>query len=174
MELTANSLQYYAMLHTLSSLPQNLLLIYGRDNAAEFVLHELCKEHCFNLKKAAYLAHNPDFRCMRGVAGYTEQESYRECPCFWKKPDEFSEHMQSAVFNKKVRGVERVCKNDVCDVELCELAKELGMTNHGVCSWQLKNGNTGILLFERDVVGHEDDLEFLRKALAILGFCPIF
>ena len=58
------------MLHHLAQLPRLMIDVHGRDNISEFILHELCSEPCFNLRKAAYLVDNPDFNCLRGVAGF--------------------------------------------------------------------------------------------------------
>ena len=55
----------------LADLPKRMVPLYDLEaigNIPEFVLHDLCHEDCFNLKKAAFLVDNPDFDSLQGVA----------------------------------------------------------------------------------------------------------
>ena len=45
---------------------------------SEFVLHDICNPNCFNLQKAAFLVDNPDFDCLKGVAGFSADEAYQK------------------------------------------------------------------------------------------------
>ena len=62
--------RHYTILNTLSKLPRKMLSLKGQENVTEFVLHELCHKNCFNLDKAAYFVDNPDFDCLKGMAGF--------------------------------------------------------------------------------------------------------
>ena len=95
-------LKKHAILNHLSTLPQKLLSVHGTENVTEFVLHDLCSTHCFDLKKAAYLVDNPDFDCLKGVAGFSAEEAYPQ-DAIWETPELFIAHMKKSAFNNKVR-----------------------------------------------------------------------
>jgi hypothetical protein len=164
------------IMHSLSSLPRKILQLHGRDNVAEFVLHELGKEDCFNLERAAYIVDNPDFDCLKGVAGYCRPEAYHSDRTIWEDPESFSKHMQQSSFNNKIRyfykpSAVRKKKTDQQIVEA--IAKELDFVNPSFYAWRMKHDNHGILLYEKlepDVC----DCEYLLEGLCLIGFCPIF
>src|SRR5262245_10115368 len=97
-----SEMKKHAILNLLSTIPQKVLSLHGTENITEFVLHELCNTHCFDFKKAAYLVDNPDFDCLKGVAGFSSDEAYPK-ETIWEKPELFTAHMKKAAFNKKVR-----------------------------------------------------------------------
>ena len=88
------------MFRHLSELPQKIVNLHGLENITEFVLHDLCHRSCFNLNKAAYFVDNPDFDCLKGIAGFHHDEVYPG-EDIWFNPQAFSDHMESASFNKK-------------------------------------------------------------------------
>ena len=49
-------LKKHAILNHLSTLPQKLLSVHGTENVTEFVLHDLCSAHCFDLTKSGLLS----------------------------------------------------------------------------------------------------------------------
>jgi hypothetical protein len=161
----------------LCSLPRKILSMYERENITECVLHELCKESCFNWDKAAYFINNPDFDCLKGVAGYSKAESYVSEGSIWDNIDSFSVHMDSAPFNQLVRSV--ACKCCItCDgithsELLDEIARELRFTQYDVYSWDLKYGNQGILLYQSvtDACSVISD-EYVYNGVCFLGLCP--
>ena len=59
----------------LSILPQQILSHSWNENMSEFVLHEICNQSVLTTK-AAFLVDNPDFDCLKGVAGYSTDEAY--------------------------------------------------------------------------------------------------
>ena len=65
------------VLHHLTHLPRKIVSLNGAENLTEFVLHDLCQSRCFNLPKAAYFVNNPDFNCIKGVAGVHADELFQ-------------------------------------------------------------------------------------------------
>ena len=163
-------------LQILSSMPKNMLKMHGADNISEFVLHELSCKDCFNLSKAAYFVDNPDFDCLKGVAGYAQEEACLIEAPIWEQPAHFSNHMQSSSFNQKVReSVQISCKGcETPDEEvLYELANKLGMNTFNYCTWEMKHDNHGYLLYQT-CGGVEPTKEELLNGFSLLSFCPIF
>lgn len=163
------------LLAYLTQMPSKIIKFYDLDSIPEFVLHDLSHEACFNLSKAAYFVNNPDFDFLKGVAGYTKEEDQFDLGLVWEKPDSFIESMKTAVFNNKVR--------DIVDTSLqhhkqseqeivTNLAETLGINNHCYCSWDLKHGNRGVLIYQK-ADGSCDLDQYLNDGLHLLGFCPI-
>ena len=153
-----------------------MLLLHGRDNVIEFVLHELCHEQCFNLEKAAYVVDNPDFNCLKGVAGFARSEAYEKEADVWKNPDAFSAHMQSSPFNQKVRSFEKesLCKKGASDDAIVsEVAQNLGLDHPSYYAWDMKHDNRGVLVYQK-CDQEECDCNYLLDGLCMLGFCPVF
>jgi hypothetical protein len=162
--------------HSLSCLPKKMLQLHGKDNVVEFVLHELSKEDCFNLDRVAYVVDNPDFNCVKGVAGYCYNEKYAADKDIWSDPDSFTSYMSKAPFNNKVRSYaqESYIKRGCSEQDLInEVSQSLGFSHPVSYSWTMKHDNHGILLYEkRD--GDTCDCDYLLDGLCLIGFCPIF
>jgi hypothetical protein len=157
-------------------LPQKILSLHGIDNMAEFVLHDLCDESCFNLSKAAYFVDNPDFDCLKGIAGYDRTEETMTMEDRWKNPHQFTNHAAHCAFNQKVRGIAKTSsgrqKQDDKSV-VNDLSHELSMKNPRYISWDIKHQNHAIFIFEsmpNDILELDDDM---LKGMCLLGFCPI-
>ncbi|MCX5922045.1 MAG: hypothetical protein NTX86_01825 [Candidatus Dependentiae bacterium] len=168
--------RHYELLNHLSLLPKKMVSLHGHENMTEFVLHELCDEHCFNLQKAAYFIDNPDFDCLKGIVGFSRDESMKSCD-IWQSPDDFSGHMKQSPFNQKVRGLLRasIKKNHSNEKDVAAiLADYLGLQQPNFCVWNMKHDNTGILLFEK--TKQEDPIheDHLQNGLSLLSFCPVF
>jgi hypothetical protein len=165
-----------AITELLSSLPRKILGLHGRDNVVEFVLHELSRQECFDLEKAAYVIDNPDFDCLKGVAGFQRPEAYNFTSDIWTDPDSFSEHMKKSKYNNDVRCYHRNSgvKNGEKDEEIVkEIAHDLGFDKPFYYSWDMKHDNHGILLYEkRD--SDNCDCDYLLEGLCLIGFCPVF
>ncbi len=165
-----------AIADLLSSLPRKILGLHGRDNVVEFVLHELGRQECFDLEKAAYVIDNPDFDCLKGVAGFQRPEAYSLKSDIWTDPDSFSEHMKQSKYNNEVRCYHRNSgvKNGQKDEAIVkEVAQALGFDKPFYYSWDMKHDNHGILLYEkRDSA--DCDCDYLLEGLCLIGFCPVF
>lgn len=159
---------------SLRRLPRKMLL--GMDNVTEFVLHELCSNSCFDLEKAAYFIDNPDFNCLKGVAGFCRDEALGEDD-IWNSPDTFSKKMASSSFNKKVRMItSESCKRHGTLQEdfVRSTAHELGFNDIGVYTWDMKHDNHGIFICEKSKnhFGESFD-DMIIDGLSLLAFCPV-
>jgi hypothetical protein len=167
--------RYQEMLKCFTLLPHKILSLHGIDNMTELVLHTLCNEECLNLSKAAYFIDNPDFDCLKGIAGFDRNEEYHQEDIPLDDQSVFSHHLSQCAFNKKVRGIQRPSfkrRGEESHNELLkQLAGELDMGNPIAYNWNAKHDNYGILLFERDFA-EEPSKEFL-EGLSLLGFCPV-
>lgn len=162
--------------HYLAGLPRKILQLHGRDNVTEFVLHELGTEDCFNLQRIAYVVDNPDFNCLKGVAGYCHQEAYHPRHSIWEEPDIFSEHMKKSAFNSKIRNFYKPSqvKNGASDAQIvAEIARELDFSNPSFYAWTMKHDNHGILLYEK-ADNDSCPCDYLLDGLCLIGFCPVF
>jgi hypothetical protein len=170
------------ILNCISSLPKKMLSLHGRDNISEFVLHDLCHEHCFNLNKAAYFVNNPDFKCLKGIAGF----SRNEVPVgilndIWEQSDVFSNYMDSSSFNKRVRNfnqcsIENGIENTgILNSEFIEtVAQNLEIARPECYYLKTKNDNQGLLIYEKRESGDMLTDKYLLHGVSLLGFCPIF
>ncbi len=165
----------HKLLNCLSGLPRKILLLYGQENVTEFVLHELCQKYCFNLTKAAYFVDNPDFDCLKGVAGFCRKESYTDGD-IWQNPKAFSMHMKSAPFNKKVRLVTEASfkkKGESEEEVITNVSHNLEIKKPGLYVWNIKYDNHGYFIYEKA----DDDSyvnEHLIDGLYLLSFCPLY
>lgn len=164
------------IIELLSALPRKILGLHGRDNVVEFVLHELGRQECFDLEKAAYVIDNPDFDCLKGVAGFERPEAYDEKCDIWAEPDSFSEHMKKSKYNNTVRCYHRgsgVKKGEKDEKIVQEIAHDLGFEKPFYYSWNMKHDNHGILLYEKHDKA-DCDCDYLLEGLCLIGFCPVF
>lgn len=165
----------YNRIKKISGIPGKIVLLHGRENITEFVLHDLAGKNCFNLSKASYFVDNPDFDHLKGVAGYDGSQSFEQPEAIWTHPDLFTTHMQGAPFNKKVRNVLRPSPKRGClqaQAIVDEVAQELDMKKPHYFCWDMKHYNHGLFIFECDVVEWEQ--EDLMNALHLLSLCPVF
>lgn len=168
-------LKHNELLKKLSLLPRKIVQAHGTENVPEFVLHDLCNKNCFNLNKAAYFVDNPDFDWLKGVAGFSQAESFDDSNDIWSNRESFSQHMKDSSFNQQVRNLSlqsiKHGPSQVVDV-VQKIALVLGLENPGYSSWSLKHDNHGLLVFEKpdQVFASEQDME---NGLYLLGFCPV-
>ncbi len=168
----------YQIANSLSFLPRKMLSLHGsQDDSTVFVLHELCNEHCFNFNKAAYFVDNPDFNCLKGVAGLSRTEAMIiDSNDIWEKPELFSQHMQQASFNQRVRNLNNcsIKKGKEPESEVAgKIATDLGMKNFNWCSWDSKYNNHGLFIFEPINYSEPIAQDCLLNGLSLLSFCPI-
>lgn len=164
------------LLGHLGNASKNMIMHHQRDNLSEFVLHDICSEQGFKIRKAAYFVNNPDFSCLKGVAGYYQPETFEGVS--WLNPKDFTSHMQKAAFNQQVRSFmdvslphnsSQVFSKD----QLRYIVDFLKIEDAAYHSWLSKHNNQGILIFEKS---HEVDIlqDHLYNFLHMLSFCPIF
>jgi len=156
---------YEHIVDNLRRLPRKMLLLHGKDNVTEFVLHDLCK-NCFNVHKAAYFIDNPDFNCLKGVVGISTEELADIGD---------SARMQQSPFNQKVRSFEYQShkkKGEPHDTVAEAIAKELGLQAYTFYTWDMKHDNHGFLVCEKNETGHPQD-DVVLDGLCLLSFCPV-
>jgi len=167
--------RYEALLHCFSHLPQQILSLHHLDNATEYVLHSLCDESCLNLSKAAYFIDNPDFNCLKGVAGFSKDEESHTCDIVLGNVELFNDHITNCDYNKKIRTVMAPSfrrAGESSSKLIARLADVLEMKNPACHSWNMKHDNFGVLIYERGAGDQNLHEEFLH-GLSILGFCPV-
>ena len=168
-------LKKHAILNRLCTLPQKVLSLHGVENVTDFVLHDICNINCFNLPKAAYLVDNPDFNCLKGVAGFCNSQEFSE-DTIWETPEVFIAHVNTTPFHQKVRSILKPSslKSKTSDQETTQIISDyLGIANPAYCSWQMKHDNLGILIYE-SAKDNPISQELLLKGACLLGFCPIY
>lgn len=175
MKHNPNLQEHHTLLSNLQELPRKILLLHGTDNVPEFVLHELCHEKCFNVHKAAYFVDNPDFDCLKGVAGINHAEGIVK-EDIWTNPDQFSQKMKSSPFNKQVREFmhESAHRKQLQEAQLTALlAEKLGMQHPRLFQWNMKHDNHGLLIIEEEDDNHVWHDDYLVNSIHLFGFCPV-
>lgn len=164
----------HQVIYNLSKLPNRILQNYDVEGLSEIVLHDMSHDSCFNLKKAVYLIDNPDFDHLVGAAGFCSSECKHHKKDLWESPSTFKEDMKCASFHNNVKKFFRdslkrkdINLEDDRDVEL--LAKEMGIEVPKIISWNMKHGNHGILIFEKNLQDSKEDL--LNHSVGLLGLC---
>lgn len=163
------------LLQHLGNLRKMIVHNHELENLSEFVLHELCAGPCLNINKAAYFVNNPDFKILRGVTGYSKQES--QVYDAWNNQKQFAETMQNSTFNQKVRSCSQgnFDKGDRSEKYIMDkLADQLEIENPEYHVWNLKHANHGLLIYDpsKDDINHLQ--EHLFDSLHYLGFCPVY
>jgi len=175
LEMTCRNTQ---IADSLRRLPRKMLQLHGLDNITDFVLHELCDKHCFNIPKAAYFVDNPAFNCLKGVVGIAGME-LEGVEDIWINPDQFREKIAQSSFNQNVRSFnyESRKKRGHSLEEMAEtIAKQFDFKNYGFYSWDMKHDNHGFLVCEKNSekdYEHPHD-EMMVDGLSLLSFCPIY
>lgn len=162
------------LLEHLSTLPRKMIQVHGRANLNEFLLHELCGQSCFNLLKAAYFVDNPDFNCLRGVAGFDCKHVFNARD-IWQNPEEFSQFMACCSFHNKVKEImhEGRSSDDDVNLFLTQAGALLGFNGCSRCTWQMKHDNNGILMYEKADPQDQIVDDYLLDGISLLSFCPV-
>lgn len=166
--------RHYEILNLISTLPRKIISFHDKEHLTEFVLHELCKEQCFDINKAAYFIDSPDFNCLKGVAGHSSTELKQN---FQGDFLNFAKNMEKYDFNKKVRQLSQDSIKKIKGAEKQraeQIAKDLGMKSYTYCSWDMKHDNHALLIYEEQTKPEKINEEQLLNGLSLLSFCPIF
>ena len=176
MDASEMSSRHKQLLRCFAYLPQQLLSLHEIDNATEFVLHSLCHEGGFNLSKAAYFIDNPDFDCLKGIAGFNGDEEVNTCENVLANRDYFDQHISNCAFSKKVRTINEssIRKADKSIEEAVKhLAELLEIEDPSHYTLTIKHNNFGLVIYEqKDAEDHVAQQDLLT-GLALLGFCPV-
>ncbi|MBM3894396.1 hypothetical protein FJ366_02260 [Candidatus Dependentiae bacterium] len=175
------SLAQQELVHSLLSLPPKIMLHHDISGLAQLVLHELAHDRNFKLKKAIYLADNPDFDHLVGVAGYSLEDKDLISVDMWSDPVSAIERLNESTYSKQIKAVlQQSMKARHVDLqnkeEIERLGKLMGLEKPQFFSWDLKHGNHGLFIFEYIDSSAVEDLKhkLLSNAAALLGFCPLF
>lgn len=174
-----------AFLQRLVGLPNKIVRHHDVHALPEIVLHDVAHADGLNLSRALYLVDNPDFNCIKGVAGFCKDECSLHKQNIWDDPNSFSSDMQQAKFCSDARGVcgrsfvkctdhNRQIATDggVDHDEIVNLGRKLGMQNPSFVSWPMRHGNHGILLFEAGT-GNQEKMcdQVLEHCGSLLSLC---
>lgn len=174
--LPAQDVQDIELLTHLFGLPHKILSHHDLDGLAPMVLHELGHSNGLGLSKAGYLIDNPDFNCLKGVAGYCNSECHHHKEDLWSSPHTFVDDMSNAKFHQQLatfnhHSSARMHHDEVDQGAMEELGRMLGMNNPSCLTWKMKHGNNGILLFEGDEQHLAHRKELLRNVAGLLSLC---
>lgn len=154
---------------------KNMTQHHHLENLSEFVLHDLCYTDFFALPKAAFFVNNPDFACLKGVAGYHHPEAFPGA--HWVNHKDFTAHMQNSDFNKKVRLMQDsslVLGNNREKDKVFAIADQLEIIDPMFHIWNMRHNNQGLFIFEKSVEAFELQQNHLLDFLYMLSFCPVF
>ena len=164
------------LLTKLSDFSKNMTQHHHLENLSEFVLHDVCSIDLFQVPKAAYLVNNPDFSCLKGVAGFHNPESFDKGD-LWTNQKAFTSHMKSSDFNQKVRLLQDksliLNGNGSESKKIYGLADQLEINDPLYHIWTMKHDNQGLLIFQRPQ-DYDVGQEHLLRFLYMLSFCPVF
>ncbi len=165
------------VVHAILQLPHKILSHHDVDDLAQLVLHELGHDAHFGLTKAAYLVDNPEFDCVKGVAGFCKNECGLHRENLWEAPHAFGLDMKDASFHNTMKNFVQdtsVRRREV-DIhnpdDLAALGDRLGLKNPSFVTWNMRHGNHGILLFEEGQVICARRRDLLTHAAALLSLC---
>jgi len=148
------------------------------ENLSEFVLHDICTGPCFHVKKAAYFVNNPDFHCLKGITGYSSEESALQNMNHWNHQKQFSAYKKSSQFNQQVRSHNHAHFDKGSSSEkytVAKIADSLEIASPSYLVWDLKHANHGLLIYEALPVANELIMhDHIFDSLHHLSFCPIF
>lgn len=160
----------------LTEIPSKILLHNEVQDLPQIVLHDLLDDNAFNFNKAVYLVDNPDFDCLKGVAGYSSEECKFHKHDVWEDPDHFHQDMEQANFNSQLKqflrnGLKRKDINTHDEDDLTQLGQSLGLKNPSFLTWKMRHGNNGILIFETSEQIAERKQNLLRHVGPLLSLC---
>lgn len=148
-----------------------MLTFYDQVDIAPFVLHEICSDACFGFSYAAYFIDNPDFDCCKGIAGIVREDVHTN---IWDTSADFMSYIQRASFNKRVRELEYTSAQQIgYDALLTDIQHDLELPHPTYCHHQIKNGNHAILVYSPSSALSDDERASIKRAVSLLGFCPI-
>lgn len=160
----------------LMQLPHKILRYHEVESLPQIVLHDLGHDNHFALDKAIYLVDNPEFDCIKGIAGFSREECKFHRENVWEKPEDFSQDMRDARFNEQVgrlvrHGIKRKDFDTHDPDDIKELAQDCGMKNPAFFSWLMRHGNHGVLIFEGGKFQQARMQDLFKQAGTLLSFC---
>jgi hypothetical protein len=165
------------MVQSILQLPHKILRHHDVNDLPQLLLHELSHDSNFGLHKAAYLVDNPEFDCLKGIAGFSKDECALHRENMWDSPHDFGNDMRDAGFYNTLKYFvqDTSVKRREVDIhnpeDLKDLGKRLGLANPSFLTWNMRHGNHGILLFEQCQMTCARRRDLLHHATALLSLC---
>lgn len=164
------------LLQHIGNMSKRIVEHHHRENLAEFLLYDVCSDQGFGIRKAAYLVNNPDFACLKGVAGHYNSEAFGQSG--WENPRNFTSHMQQATYNNHVRSYfkDSLILHDNLNVQSSDIQRlvdYLQIDDPAYHIWNTKHNNHGLFVFEKPE-NHAILQDHLLTFLHILSFSTIF
>lgn len=165
------------ILQKILHIPHKILQHHDVEDLSPIVLHDLGHDAHFSLSKAVYLVNNPDFDCLKGVAGFSCEECSMHHEDIWDEPHSFTHDMKHADFHNYTKNFShnkclgRCCIDPQNPDDLLELAERMGLKNPSFVSWGMRHNNQGILLFEEHQPGTARKKDLLKTAAPFLSLC---
>jgi hypothetical protein len=159
-------------------LPHRLMQHHSVHGLSQLVLHDMSGPRSFGFERSVFLADNPDFDHLQGIAGYCkdEHEKYERDP--WEDPVDFLKCVSGSRYHGDIRSVlksslQRESKNFEKREEIEQLAHEIGMKKPEYLSWTMKHGNHGLLIYELEEgkLLTETRERMLHGATGLLSMC---
>ena len=165
------------LVDALLGLPHKIIKNQHVDGLAHLVMHEISKPERFGLQKSAFLVDNPDFDCLKGIAGYSH-DSHAHLDDVWQNPDSFLNMLGGATFNDHIKGFEsQSLKKNNRDMNVPDVAGEIsemiGIRNPSVILWDMKHDNHGLFIFEPPKNACIWRHALLSNVVAFLSLCAI-
>lgn len=166
----------HGLVERLTRLPHKILAHHDIEGLSELVLHELGHDSCFGLKRAMYLVDNPDFDHLVGVAGFCKSECELHKSDLWEDPQTFHKDMESARFHNDLKKLaKKSLKKQEIDLhdshDIKDLGQSMGMEDPAFFSWNVRHGNHGLLIFEKDKEISPWHHGLLANIVSLLGLC---
>lgn len=174
--LPAQDVQDVELLTHLFGLPHKILSHHDVNGLTPMILHELGHTNGLGLNKAGYLIDNPDFNCLKGVAGYCSKECHHHKSDLWSSPHTFADDMSNAQFHRQLatfndHSLSRKPDHVIDEDAMKEVGRMLGMQNPSFLTWKMKHGNNGIFLFEGDESHLVRRRNLLHSIIGLLSLC---
>lgn len=169
---SSNFLGNQELMNLFYQIPHKIMKHHDVEGVAQLVLADVSRNLGF--KRASYLIDNPDFGCLKGIAGFCQNQNNNDD--FWQDPQNALKVADQAAFHASIKQflhesmqrTQGVCALD----DLKKLGNILGISQPRVHTWKMRHGNTGILIYEKGEQGTDAE-EILERATALLGLCPI-
>lgn len=164
------------VLGRLLHLHHKILRHHDVDGLAQLILHELGHQESLGLTKAGYLMENPDFGCLRGIAGYCGDECSLHKNDMWENPYAFADDMKKAPFHQQLssfvyQNLPRRKNGEIDEEAVQSLGRVLGMKNPSLFTWPMRHGNYGLLIVEDTAKLPARRKTLLHDCAALLSLC---
>lgn len=161
------------MIKRLLSLPRKILNNHGLHGLSSIILHEIAPH--LDLQRAGFFVDNHDFNCLRGIAGFCNQECHLYHPSMAAGEEQLPEKPE---FHQRIS---QLAHPSICDGQgvvredgLRQLMSDCELHDAHAHVWNMRHGNTGIFVYQEGPAclcsAHPEILEHITS---LLSFCPL-